>query len=199
MPERPHAEFRFYAELNAFLPEEHRKAAFPVEVDRARSVKDAIESVGVPHTEVDLILVDAVSVDFAHLLRGGERVAVYPMFESLDLQASDALIRGQRHRASALLQAAAGHARSQNLGAPADVLLRPERLQLVRGGATFPNRLAVKIGVIVNYGDSVLIIGDAAGHTVRVRIAGAQPDAVREGATVTVGWNVGDEHLIARS
>ena len=84
-------------------------------------------------------------------------------------------------------------------GGPADVLLRPERLQLVRDGATFPNRLAVKIGVIVNYGDSVLIIGDAGGHNVRVRIAGAQPDAVREGATVTVGWNVGDEHLIARS
>jgi hypothetical protein len=34
---------------------------------------------------------------------------------------------------------------------------------------------------------------------VRIRIAGAQPDAVREGATVTVGWNVGDEHLIAQS
>jgi hypothetical protein len=70
---------------------------------------------------------------------------------------------------------------------------------LVRDGARLPNRLAVKIGVIVNYGDSVLIIGDAGGHSVRIRIAGAQPDAVREGATVTVGWNVGDEHLIARS
>jgi uncharacterized protein len=48
-------------------------------------VKDAIESLGVPHTEVDLILVDGRSVDFAHLLRGGERVAVYPMFEALDI------------------------------------------------------------------------------------------------------------------
>jgi putative spermidine/putrescine transport system ATP-binding protein len=84
-------------------------------------------------------------------------------------------------------------------GAPADVLLRPERLQLVRDDTTLPNRLAVKIGVIVNYGDSVLIIGDAGGHSVRIRIAGAQPDAVREGATVTVGWKAGDEHLIARS
>jgi hypothetical protein len=83
--ERTHAELRFYEELNDFLPEERRKVAFEVEVDRARSVKDAIESVGVPHTEVDLILVDGRSVDFAHLLRGGERVAVYPMFESLDI------------------------------------------------------------------------------------------------------------------
>lgn len=48
-------------------------------------MKDAIESTGVPHTEVDLILVDGVSVGFEHLLTGGERVAVYPMFEALDI------------------------------------------------------------------------------------------------------------------
>lgn len=58
---------------------------FDIEVDRSRSVKDAIESAGVPHTEVDLILVDGVSVGFGHLLAGGERVAVYPVFESLDV------------------------------------------------------------------------------------------------------------------
>ena len=82
---RPHATFRFYEELNDFLPEERRKRDFAVEIDRARSVKDAIESAGVPHPEVDLILVDGRSVDFTHVLRGGERVAVYPMFESLDI------------------------------------------------------------------------------------------------------------------
>jgi len=85
MPERSRAEFRFYEELNDFLPEERRKREFAIEIDRSRSVKDAIESVGVPHTEVDLILVDGISVDFTHLLRGGERVAVYPMFERLDI------------------------------------------------------------------------------------------------------------------
>jgi putative spermidine/putrescine transport system ATP-binding protein len=84
-------------------------------------------------------------------------------------------------------------------GASADVLLRPERLQLVRDGATMPNRLTITIGVIVNFGDSVLVIGDAGGQTVRIRIAGAQPDEIREGATVVVGWRPGDEHLIARS
>jgi uncharacterized protein with PIN domain len=82
---RTAAVLRFYEELNDFLPEERRKRDFAIEIDRARSVKDAIESVGVPHPEVDLVLVDGRSVDFAHLLRGGERVAVYPMFESLDI------------------------------------------------------------------------------------------------------------------
>ena len=85
MAPRASAEFRFYEELNDFLPEARRKRAFAIEIDRARSVKDAIESAGVPHTEVDLIIVDGVSVDFTHVLRGGERVAVYPVFESLDI------------------------------------------------------------------------------------------------------------------
>ncbi|HTQ75529.1 MAG TPA: Mut7-C RNAse domain-containing protein [Burkholderiales bacterium] len=79
------AEFRFYEELNDFLAPELRSRAFPVPIDRARSVKDAIESLGVPHTAVDLILVDGASVGFAHVLRGGERVAVYPVFERLDI------------------------------------------------------------------------------------------------------------------
>lgn len=85
MPQRASAVFRFYEELNDFLPRERRKRDFEVAIDRARSVKDAIESTGVPHTEVDLILVDGRSVAFSHVIRGGERVAVYPMFERLDI------------------------------------------------------------------------------------------------------------------
>jgi uncharacterized protein len=79
------AEFRFYEELNDFLAPERRKVAFSYSVAGTRSVKDAIESIGVPHTEVDLILVDGSSVGFDRVLRGGERVAVYPMFERFDV------------------------------------------------------------------------------------------------------------------
>jgi uncharacterized protein with PIN domain len=85
MPPTARATFRFYEELNDFLAPERRKRDVEVPIDRARSVKDAIESLGVPHPEVDLILVDGASVDFTHLLRGGERVAIYPMFERLDI------------------------------------------------------------------------------------------------------------------
>ena len=48
-------------------------------------MKDAIESTGVPNAEVDLILVDGVSVGFEHPVTGGERIAVYPMFEAFDI------------------------------------------------------------------------------------------------------------------
>ena len=51
----------------------------------------------------------------------------------------------------------------------------------------------------MNYGDSVLVIGSTRGRLLRMRIAGAQPEAVREGATVTVGWGPRNAHLIARA
>lgn len=78
-------EFRFYEELNEFLPRERRKQCFTHAFRGTPAVKDRIEALGVPHTEVDLILVDGVSVSFAHKVRGGERIAVYPMFECFEL------------------------------------------------------------------------------------------------------------------
>ena len=79
------AEFRFYEELNDFLPAEQRKTSFRSPFYGNPSVKDTIQAIGVPHTAIDLILVDGQSVDFSHRLRGGERVAVYPVFERLDI------------------------------------------------------------------------------------------------------------------
>ncbi len=83
---RPAAVLRFYEELNDYLPPERRKRDFVHAFDGTPAVKDVIEALGVPHTEVDLILVDGRSVRFSHRLRGGERVAVYPMFERLDIR-----------------------------------------------------------------------------------------------------------------
>jgi uncharacterized protein with PIN domain len=44
-----------------------------------------IEALGVPHTEVELILVNGESVDFSRLIADGDRVSVYPKFETLDI------------------------------------------------------------------------------------------------------------------
>ncbi|WP_018880675.1 Mut7-C RNAse domain-containing protein [Thioalkalivibrio sp. ALE30] len=82
---RATATFRLYAELNDFLAPERRYQSFEHAFDGTPSVKDRIESLGVPHTEVDLVLVDGRAVDFGHRLRGGERVAVYPVFEAFDV------------------------------------------------------------------------------------------------------------------
>ncbi len=84
--------FRFYAELNDFLPPEKRAgsraaqgAGVPYSFSGKPSVKDSIEAMGVPHTEVDLILANGVSVDFSHGLSDGDRISVYPVFEALDI------------------------------------------------------------------------------------------------------------------
>jgi uncharacterized protein with PIN domain len=77
--------FRFYAELNDFLPNERRGVTFPYPYPGRAAIKDVIEAVGVPHTEIDLILVNGQSVDFAYLAQPGDRISVYPIFESLDI------------------------------------------------------------------------------------------------------------------
>lgn len=76
---------RFYEELNDFLPPDKRKHAFEYELKEPASVKDIIESVGIPHTEVDLILVNSRSVDFNYLIAHGDQISVYPVFEALDI------------------------------------------------------------------------------------------------------------------
>ncbi len=76
---------RFYEELNDFLPTHRKKKRFlHTFIDRT-SVKDLIESFGVPHTEVDLILVNGKSVNLKYLVNDGDDIAVYPEFESFDV------------------------------------------------------------------------------------------------------------------
>jgi len=79
------ATFRFYEELNFFLPPERRKIDFEYTFKGSPAIKDAIEAIGVPHTEVELILVNGESVGFDYQLHPGARVSVYPMFESIDI------------------------------------------------------------------------------------------------------------------
>jgi uncharacterized protein with PIN domain len=68
----------FHAELNDFLPRAKRSTWFDFDIKKARSVKDLIESIGIPHTEIDIIIVNRVSVDFNWLIEGGESIEVYP-------------------------------------------------------------------------------------------------------------------------
>ena len=79
------ATFRFYEELNDFLAPSQRRRDLSCPCARAATVKHMIEALGVPHTEVELILVNGESAPFAHIVEDGDRVAVYPKFESLDV------------------------------------------------------------------------------------------------------------------
>lgn len=79
------ATFRFYEELNDFLAPKRRKQEFSVPCAQRATTKHMIEALGVPHTEVELILVNGESVGFDRILADGDRVAVYPRFEAMDV------------------------------------------------------------------------------------------------------------------
>ena len=82
----PKVNIRFYEELNDFLPKNRQKTDFEIEFKSKRSIKDMIEALGVPQTEVDLILINGRSVDFNYIIKSEDRVSVYPVFESLNIE-----------------------------------------------------------------------------------------------------------------
>ena len=79
------ARFRFYEELNDFLPPEQQKQTVTYTFKGHPGIKDPIEALGIPHPEIELIIVNGQSVGFDYRLQNNDRVAVYPMFESLDI------------------------------------------------------------------------------------------------------------------
>ena len=79
------AYFRFYEELNDHLPDKWKKQQFLFGFKGMPSVKNAIHAIGIPHSEVDLILVNGDSVGFDYKMQGGEEISVFPVFESIDI------------------------------------------------------------------------------------------------------------------
>jgi hypothetical protein len=84
MPCMAVATFRFYAELGGLLPRQWRQRDIVHTFREPASVKDRIEAQGVPHTEVELILVNGAPADFGYRLRDGDRVSVYPFMAVLE-------------------------------------------------------------------------------------------------------------------
>jgi uncharacterized protein len=77
--------FRFYEELNDFLPSPKKKVPFPYTFTGRPSILDAIQAIGIPHIEIDLIIANGESVNFSYKLKNEDHISVYPVFESLDI------------------------------------------------------------------------------------------------------------------
>jgi uncharacterized protein with PIN domain len=73
-----HVYFRFFADLNDFLPPGQRHTTIPVPLNGVAAVKHPIESLGVPHPEVELILANGQPVDFGYQLQTDDQIEVYP-------------------------------------------------------------------------------------------------------------------------
>lgn len=79
------ATFRFHQALNDFLPRERRERSFAAECARRATTKHMIEALGVPHTEVEMVLVNGEESGFDRALEEGDHVAVYARFELLEI------------------------------------------------------------------------------------------------------------------
>ncbi len=67
-----------YGDLDFFLPSRTRRERVERHLSEKTSVKDVIESCGIPHPEVDLILVNGKAVDFGYAVTGDAEIELYP-------------------------------------------------------------------------------------------------------------------------
>jgi uncharacterized protein len=80
-----YVDVRAYAELNDFLAPDSRGVTVRRPFRSHQTVKDVLEAMGIPHTEIDLILVNGDPEGFSHRPTTGDRIAAYPMFEAFDI------------------------------------------------------------------------------------------------------------------
>ncbi len=83
---RPHAVRGGHEDRGLGFPE-RRQVAFSIQFNGRVTVKHLVESLGVPHSEIDLILANGDPVDFSYIVNNADFVSVYPMFESIDIGA----------------------------------------------------------------------------------------------------------------
>jgi len=81
----PYANFRFYEELNDYLPVKIRKTEFTHSFEKPNPIREMIKSIGIPPEEVDLILANGISVDFSYMVKDKDRFSIYPIFETFDI------------------------------------------------------------------------------------------------------------------
>jgi hypothetical protein len=78
--------FRFYEELNDYLPKSQRKRDIEIDLPKPKPLASVVKALGVPLAEVDLLLVNGASVHFDAVLKSGDRVSVFPVFERLNIE-----------------------------------------------------------------------------------------------------------------
>lgn len=76
---------KFHGDLTFFLKSKANNRIIDRHLDEKASVKDVIESCGVPHPEVDLILANTKPVDFSHLIVADADVDIYPVQQDCGL------------------------------------------------------------------------------------------------------------------
>ncbi len=82
----PLATFRFYDETNDFLPARLRGKTIEHPFDWKASIKDMIESLGVPHCEMEAIILNGTSIQFDQIVPENAKIEVYGKLESCPIR-----------------------------------------------------------------------------------------------------------------
>ena len=85
-----YATFHFYDDLYYFLPSNHRYTTINHTFEGRVSIKDMIESLGVPHTEIEAISANGRGVDLTYLVEDAARIEVFGFSSKIP---ADKLIR----------------------------------------------------------------------------------------------------------
>lgn len=72
------AHFSFFGRLNELLLSPLKGKSTPYRLNGPVAIKHAVEVLGIPHTEVEYLLVNQISVGFDHLVQPGDIVFAYP-------------------------------------------------------------------------------------------------------------------------
>ena len=72
------ATVRFHGELNDFLTRLRRGATLSYTFGGRVSIKDVVESLGVPHPEIEALFASGSPVDFGYIIRDQEAIEAYP-------------------------------------------------------------------------------------------------------------------------
>lgn len=79
------AHIRLYDDLNEYLPPVYRGREITFECFQMTTLKEMIESLNVPLSVIDLILVNGESASLKDALKENDRISVYPYFEEIEV------------------------------------------------------------------------------------------------------------------
>jgi len=96
--------FRFEGELNDFLAPEKENLEFEHLVGVTDTLKHLIESIGVPHTEIESVHVNGKARALSEKLESGDRVHVFPHATPVRLRSARFVIDGHLGRLAAYLR-----------------------------------------------------------------------------------------------
>jgi uncharacterized protein with PIN domain len=89
--------FRLYAGLNDFLPAGLKQKTFSLAFKTPITVGEIVESIGIPLSEIKLVLVNSEPATFYKRLKADDFISMYPAFENIDISSvSEANINAEK-------------------------------------------------------------------------------------------------------